>query len=203
MLIECVHRLAEQVRGMLQALNDRVGVVVGHVGIVRNSALCKLRVHLDKIARVLYEEDIDPDTAVYLRSLGTLTDRLQDPACEDSNPGEMPNIIAARLCNYFDLHGLGMTVDNGPDSLAEAFDIAESYLNADDLDVVLVGAVNGNTLPVWQAHIRSSLRDDSAELQEGAFLFAVTRESIARDNDLPIIATLSQIRCAALEVDHV
>ncbi|MBT2389519.1 hypothetical protein J7E87_08760, partial [Streptomyces sp. ISL-1] len=104
---------------------------------------------------------------------------------EDSFPGEMPNVIAARLSNYFDLRGLNITVDAGEASLLEAFDVAGSYLDFKEIDVALVAGVNGTALAGW---------NDAAgrNAVEGAFLFVVTRRSLAEEAGLPVLAVVER-----------
>ena len=112
-------------------------------------------------------------------------------ASEDSSPGIMPNVIAARIANYFDLHGLNMTVDTGTDSTLSAISIASDYIHADVLDVALVLGINGNSTPELAAVARPLLGPGKQkQLAEGAFLLACTRRSIAARTGLPVFAEL-------------
>lgn len=65
--------------------------------------------------------------------------------------GCMPNVPANRLNAQFDLGGPSFTVQAGADSAAEALRIAAHALSADELDAVLVGAVDFGCEPVNRA----------------------------------------------------
>ena len=95
----------------------------------------------------------------------------------------MPNVVPARLCNYFDLRGLNIAVDAGTASFAEAFATAQRYLEFGDIDVALVAGVSGNTLPSWHA-----MAAGGETIGEGALLFAVTSRQLAESAGLPVLA---------------
>ncbi|MEV7987003.1 SDR family oxidoreductase [Micromonospora sp. NPDC085948] len=191
MLVECMQRLDGQVRQACERRRERTGVVVAHAGPTRNAVLLALRCYLDELDRVGTEARDPEALARLLKQLRQdVTGRIAAPT-EDSFPGEMPNVIAARLCNYFDLRGLNITVDGGGASLADAFEVAAHYLRFGDLDLALVAGVNGNTLASWRAVFASE-----GELAEGAFLFALTRRSVAEAEGLPILAELDRLSVA-------
>jgi acyl transferase domain-containing protein len=107
----------------------------------------------------------------------------------DTQPGEMPNIVASRISNYFDIRGLNMVVDGGEASLLQAFEAAARYLETDDLELALVGGVSANPHPAWAASIRSAQAvQNTSGIREGAYLFAVTKQSTARAAGLPVLA---------------
>jgi enediyne polyketide synthase len=62
--------------------------------------------------------------------------------CEESLAGGLSNTIAGRVCNHFDLHGGGYTVDGACASSLLAVAQACSALAAGDLDVALAGGVD-------------------------------------------------------------
>ncbi|MFJ7073647.1 SDR family oxidoreductase [Streptomyces sp. NPDC098781] len=185
MLVRCVQQLDEPVREF--CLNRRLtaGVVVGHTGATRNALLYKTRAYLDEIAHAVAGAEEPAVTAKFLQRLGERATGLIAEPTEDSFPGEMPNVIAARLCNYFDLRGLSLTVDAGEASLLEAFDVAGLYLGFKEIDVALVAGVNGAALPGWND-------TDGRPAGEGAFLFVVTRRSLAEEAGLPVLAVIER-----------
>ncbi|WP_436758383.1 SDR family oxidoreductase [Streptosporangium sp. V21-05] len=176
MIIECMQRLEPRVREFCARHSRTTGVVVGHTGPTRNAVLYAVRAHLDELGHLAGER------AVELRERVT---GLIGPPDEDSFPGEMPNVIAARLSGYFDLRGLNIAVDGGAASLADAFDLAGRYLDFGDVDVVLVAGSNGNSLRSWGDLL------GCGPIGEGTFLFAVTRESLALAEGLPVLAEVS------------
>jgi 3-oxoacyl-(acyl-carrier-protein) synthase len=98
------------------------------------------------------------------------------PTTKDTLPGIMPNIVAARLANRYDLHGPTMVVDSGPTSGDTAVDAAALHLNTGELDLALVLAVN-LAAPEGLARLTDA---EPGRIAEGAFLLALTRSSIAR-----------------------
>ena len=61
---------------------------------------------------------------------------------EETLAGGLSNTIAGRICNHFDLHGGGYTVDGACASSLLAVANACSALAAGDLDVALAGGVD-------------------------------------------------------------
>src|SRR4029078_9449115 len=115
-------------------------------------------------------------------------DRVVSPANEDSLAGSMPNVIAGRVASVVDLQGRALSCDAIFASSLAAFELGMRYLKSGDLDLAIVGGVNGNS--EWEATDtlrRLGLREDVVAA-EGAFMFARTRESIARERDLPVLA---------------
>ena len=64
------------------------------------------------------------------------------PVTEDSLAGSLSNTIAGRICNYFDVHGGGYTVDAACASSLVAVCNAADQLDSGALDVVLAGGVD-------------------------------------------------------------
>jgi 3-oxoacyl-(acyl-carrier-protein) synthase len=188
MIVECMRRLPEPVRELCDRHQGEVGVVVGHTGPTRNAALYGLRAYLDELDRDAASDEAPEQLTLLVKQLREhATSQIEAPS-EDAFPGEMPNVIAARLCNYFNLRGLSITVDAGTASLAEAFATAGRYLEFGDIDIALVAGVSGNVLPSWR-----SLAAGGEPLGEGAFLFAVTTQAVAEAEGLPIIAEIAGI----------
>lgn len=185
MLVRCMQQLDEPVREFCLRHKKTAGVVVGHTGATRNALLYKTRAYLDEIAEAVDGAEEPAVTAKYLQRLRERATGMIAAPTEDSFPGEMPNVIAARLSNYFDLRGLSLTVDAGEASFLEALSVAGLYLSFEEIDVALVAGVNGTALPGW---------NDSGgrPAAEGAFLFAVTRRSLAEEAGLPVLAVMER-----------
>lgn len=64
------------------------------------------------------------------------------PTTEDTLAGGLSNTIAGRICNYFDFHGGGYTVDGACSSSLIAISTAANYLTNGDLDMALAGGVD-------------------------------------------------------------
>ncbi|AQW49147.1 SDR family oxidoreductase [Streptomyces violaceusniger] len=191
MIVECAHQLRDQMPDFWQEQALKTGVFVGHMGPTRAAMLYANRCYLDDIAEAIGELDSDALPGVLER----LGDRVRDliPASnEDSFPGQMPNIISARVANYFDLNGPNMTMDSGFASAVSSITSAGRYLRTGELDFALAGGINGNSLPEYRTLIGELLPPEAEELAEGAFLFALTTEERARAAGLEVLAYVDE-----------
>ncbi|GCF09615.1 SDR family NAD(P)-dependent oxidoreductase [Dictyobacter arantiisoli] len=200
MILECAHSLRQQINNFWDASRRQTGVFVGHMGITRNAVLYNNRVYLDDIKRTLYSNPKLSDSAL----MATLFEqfeqevkRLVPAANEDSNPGEMPNIIPARVANYFDLKGPNMTLDTGFSSMLSAFEVACRYLQAQELELALVGGINGNSTPEMRYLLHTLTGPTNPMPAEGAFLFALTTQTLAQKADLPILGYVNDCTISA------
>jgi len=152
-------------------LRDTTGVIAAQTCPVPLAVGNLLRCYAAELSRVFSGADAKAAAAM----LGDA--RAQTPpTSRDTLPGIMPNIMAARLANRYDLHGLTMLVDSGPTSGHTALDVAALYLAAGELDMALVLAVNV-AVPPGLARLAGA---EARGIAEGAFLLALTRSSVAR-----------------------
>ncbi|HET9228339.1 MAG TPA: beta-ketoacyl synthase N-terminal-like domain-containing protein, partial [Thermoanaerobaculia bacterium] len=123
---------------------DAFGVLVGNSLTGEMSRANLLRQRWPYVRRVL---------SAALREQGwedeSFLDRLEESykapfpePTEESLAGGLSNTIAGRICNHFDLHGGGFTVDGACSSSLLAVSQACSALAAGDLDAVLAGGVD-------------------------------------------------------------
>jgi NAD(P)-dependent dehydrogenase (short-subunit alcohol dehydrogenase family)/3-oxoacyl-(acyl-carrier-protein) synthase len=183
MALDAAHDLRDQLRAFWDAHADTIGVVMGHMGPTRNSALYASRSYLDDIAIALGGGDASDLMRTALAGLRQRTRRLVAATTENSFPGMMPNVIPARVANYLDLHGLNMTIDVGHASALAGFDVAARYLRDGELDMVVVGGINGNTAE----EILPAIDMPPAE---GLVLFAVMTQSGAEAAGLAVLASI-------------
>lgn len=101
---------------------------------------------------------------------------------EDSFPGIMPNLLAGRIANIFDLHGLNEVIDADVRSFLSALEIACRALSHEDLICALVGGCT----PIAMDAIAPCL----TEGDEGVGMVALVREETATRLNLPVVATL-------------
>ncbi|MFI6812985.1 SDR family oxidoreductase [Nonomuraea sp. NPDC050328] len=184
MILECGHQLRAQLAGAWTDLAERAAVVVGHLGPTRAGLLYANRCYLDSVEAVLSGgQRLAASGALpaVLNGLREEAKRLVPASNEDSFPGMMPNIISARVANYFHLNGPNLTIDAGLASTLHSFDVACRYLRAGEAGLALVGGINGNTLPEMRALL------GGAEAAEGAFLFALATEPVAAAAGLPVL----------------
>ncbi|OUE36364.1 beta keto-acyl synthase, partial [Burkholderia territorii] len=186
MALDAAHDLRERLGTFWQEHADTIGLVMGHMGPTRNAALYASRCYLDDIAAAVLDATRPDERATTERLLDGLreaTQRLVAPTTENSFPGMMPNVIPARVANYHDLHGMNMTVDAGHASTLAAFEAAERFLCSGELDMAIVGGINGNAAEeVGPAF--------GLPLAEGIVLFAVTTVRHAQAEGLRVLAVV-------------
>ncbi|MGW1076956.1 SDR family oxidoreductase [Streptomyces sp. NPDC002537] len=200
MILACAHDLRNQLPEFWQEHAERTGVVVGHMGPTRAAMLYANRCYLDDIERCFREDTEIAATPELTGIVDRLRERVRSmtpPSNEDSFPGMMPNIISARVANYFDLKGPNITVDAGLASTLSAFATATRYLHSGELDFVLAGGINGNTLHEYRALLTEVFGDREPELAEGAFLFGLTTERTAREAGLKVLAYVDELETGA------
>lgn len=192
MILQCAHRLRDSLGAFWEEHRESTGVVLGHLGATRNATLYATRCYLDDLIRALRADPAlaaEPWLGQALEGLMAEVRRLVPPSSEDSFPGMMPNVIPARVANYFDLRGLNMTVDTGFTSALSAIDVASRYLRQGELSMALVGGINGNCTEEVRQLLSDAL-DDEAVLAEGSFLFALVTESTATTAGLDVLGYL-------------
>jgi 3-oxoacyl-(acyl-carrier-protein) synthase/NAD(P)-dependent dehydrogenase (short-subunit alcohol dehydrogenase family) len=187
MALRAAARLRKRMDDRWDRNRTRIGVFVGHMGPTRNGVLYALRCGLgfleeaapDGGARLL------PDTFTHYAAAV----RNEIPASsEDSYPGLMPNLAAARVANVLDARGLNLLVDTGPDAFDGTLKVAATYLEASVIDFAIVLTVDANVTPEWTEIVRRSNNLESAELAEGVFAFMLGCRDVAASEGIPVIA---------------
>lgn len=194
MILQCGHRLRERVPDFWAEKAAKTGVFVGHMGPTRAAMLYANRCYLDDVEHALagLVHDGSPAVPHVLELLREEVRGMIPASNEDAFPGQMPNIISARVANYFDLNGPNMTMDSGFASALSSITSASRYLRTGELDFALAGGINGNSLPEYRELIGDLLPGAGTRLAEGAFLFALTTEQLARQAGLPVLAYVDE-----------
>ncbi|MGW5863134.1 SDR family oxidoreductase [Streptomyces sp. NPDC055239] len=194
MILQCAHRLRDQMPEFWGKQADKTGVFVGHMGPTRAAMLYANRCYLDDIGQAVADSPLagSPAAGQVLERLREQVRSMIPESNEDAFPGQMPNIISARVANYFDLHGPNMTMDSGFASALSSITSAGRYLRTGELDFALAGGINGNSLPEYRSLIGGLLPEQEQELAEGAFLFALATEERAEREGLPILAYVDE-----------
>ncbi|WP_435149118.1 type I polyketide synthase [Micromonospora aurantiaca (nom. illeg.)] len=127
--------------------NDRVGVMLGNSMTGEFSRANGLRLRWPYVQRLLAETlaGLDLSDAEREKLLATAEDRFKEPfppPGEETLAGALSNTIAGRICNHFDFHGTGYTVDAACASSLMAVATAARMLADGDLDVALAGGVD-------------------------------------------------------------
>lgn len=186
MALDAAHELRLELQNFWDKESETIGVLMGHMGPTRNAALYASRCYLDDIALAAIAAVPGEITKHALAGLREQTSSLVAQTTENSFPGMMPNVIPARVANYFDLHGLNMTIDAGHSSTLAALSAAVSYLRSGELSMAIVGGVNGNTAD----EIHPALNVPPAE---AIVLFALTTQSRAAAAGLRVLAVVDSL----------
>ncbi len=194
MILQCAHQLRDRLPDFWDEQARKTGVFVGHMGPTRAAMLYANRCYLDDVGRALADSPLagSPAAAQVLDRLRERVRGMIPASNEDAFPGQMPNIISARVSNYFDLNGPNMTMDSGFASALSSITSAGRYLRTGELDFALAGGINGNSLPEYRALIGELLPEHEQHLAEGAFLFALTTEERAKSAGLPVLAYVDE-----------
>ncbi|WP_125777417.1 SDR family oxidoreductase [Antribacter gilvus] len=187
MVLQAGRKTLDQIAPVWEELRDDIGVFIGHAGSTRNAMLYATRCYRDDLAEAADAVDagLRSDAAAALSSVVDEVRGLCPPSSEDTFPGMMPNVIAARVANYYDLHGPNMTIDTGLAAGAGAIDVASRYLRSGRLEIALVGGINGNTTPELAAMVPGMVGD--GVLAEGCFMIALTTEERAAAAGLSVL----------------
>ncbi len=126
---------------------ERTGVVVGNTLTGEHTRACALRLRWPFVRRTLLAAASSRGLSVTAAEELALAMEEQYkgafPAItEDTLAGSLSNTIAGRICNWFDLHGGGYTVDGACASSLLAVCTAADALARGDLDLALAGGVD-------------------------------------------------------------
>jgi Beta-ketoacyl synthase, N-terminal domain len=181
MALHLAARLIAEQGELWAPVRDTTGVIAVQTGPVPLAVSNLLRCYDAELTRVFTGADAEA-AAAFLADVRAEA----PPTSKDTLPGIMPNLMAARLANRYDLHGLTMLVDSGATSGDTALDVAALYLATGELDMALVLAVNVD-VPAGLSPLADAEPDTIAE---GAFLLALTRSSVARRHGWPVQAEI-------------
>jgi acyl transferase domain-containing protein len=153
--------------GLDDVERERVGVVLGRggylmPGLVRLDQRVRTTVQLVEVLRSLLP-DVDDDR---LRAVGRrFAQQLGEPHPETSI-GLVPNLVASRIANRFDLGGPAYTVDAACASSLIAVDSAMTELRAGRCDVVLAGGVHHcHDVTLWSVFSQLGALSPSGEIR--------------------------------------
>jgi acyl transferase domain-containing protein/acyl-CoA thioesterase FadM len=170
-----------------------IGVVVGLQGKTSRAIFANVRLYRDRLRRTLVGSSGAPAPAIASAFLERL-DALPASGAY-TLPGQMPNVAAGRVANFFDLSGPNFVVDAGEASLAHAVRIAAEHVADGSCRLMIAGAVHAPGL----RGVRTQ--------EEHAFALAVTTEAFAAAAGIEVLAVLevgTQVpdRAPTLGVDH-
>lgn len=126
---------------------DRVGVVIGNTMNGEFSRAGGLRLRWPYVRRLLQHALSEEgwDLGKQARFVGSFERAFKSPFPEPNDEtlaGGLSNTIAGRICNHFDFHGGGYTVDGACSSSLLAVITAANALRTGDVDVAIAGGVD-------------------------------------------------------------
>ncbi|MEU7478420.1 beta-ketoacyl synthase N-terminal-like domain-containing protein [Lentzea sp. NPDC042327] len=131
--------------------------------------------------------------------VGTAVDRpgqVQDVAGATQTAaaviGAMPNMVANRVNELLDLRGPSFTVSDEESSGFTAIELGAAALRANEVDAVLVGAVDLSHEPVHRVALEAL--GDRRPVGDGAVVIALKRLSSAEDDGDDVLAILDETR---------
>ncbi|MEH1824908.1 MAG: polyketide synthase [Nostoc sp.] len=126
---------------------ERTGVILGNSLTGEQTRSNNMRLRWPFIQRVIHAAA--KAKGLPLQVIDELTIAMQEyyksvfsPFTEDTLSGNLSNTIAGRICNFFNFHGGGYTVDGACSSSLIAVATAANALNNGDLDLALAGGVD-------------------------------------------------------------
>jgi 3-oxoacyl-(acyl-carrier-protein) synthase len=179
-------------------LRETTGVIAAQTGPVPLAVGNLLRCYAAELEHIFTGDDVTDEDAKALAAVLEEARAGNPPTSRDTLPGIMPNIMAARLANRHDLHGLTILVDSGCTSGYTALDVAALYLATGELDMALVLAVNVD-VPPGLAPLANA---EPGRIAEGAFLLALTRSSVARRHGWRVKAEIPRGTHQPADLDH-
>jgi enediyne polyketide synthase len=145
----------------------------------------------------------DDQISTFLSDLEPRYKAPYPPIDEDTLAGGLANTIAGRICNYFDLHGGGYTVDGACSSSLLSVATAAKSLAEGDLDVAIAGGVDLSIDPFEVIGFAKTGALATGEMRvydknscgfwpgEGCGMAVLMREQDALDQGLDIYAVIT------------
>jgi 3-oxoacyl-(acyl-carrier-protein) synthase/NAD(P)-dependent dehydrogenase (short-subunit alcohol dehydrogenase family) len=156
-------------------LRSEIGVITGVEAKTQCGIDINQRIFLDRMRRRVSERAENGFQKDALRILDQLSAAIKNdilPSGPYTLPGLMPNVVASRVCQLFDLNGPNMVLDMGANSLYQSIEAAAGLLAHGECKIVLAGGINAART--------------SPEHFEGAFMMALTTPEIAKEHGLPV-----------------
>jgi acyl transferase domain-containing protein/NAD(P)-dependent dehydrogenase (short-subunit alcohol dehydrogenase family)/acyl-CoA thioesterase FadM len=176
-----------------QTMRDDIGAVLSHQGKTARSLEATVRIYSDLVqARLavarptssLSEQEFERCEEALLSAV-----RDTPPSNAYSLPGSMPNVVAGRIANYFDLHGPNFVIDAGSSSLLEALRVAERMLRHRECKVVLAGGIS--TAAHAETHLPAGPGTARRPFGEAALVLAMVMPETARSEFMNVRAIIS------------
>jgi acyl transferase domain-containing protein/NAD(P)-dependent dehydrogenase (short-subunit alcohol dehydrogenase family)/acyl-CoA thioesterase FadM len=175
-----------------QSIAESIAVIVGIEGKTALGISANERIFKDRLFRQLSGRRADfpvndSEWAAILEWIDSALQSRNRPSGPYTLPGCMPNVVAGRVANYFNLRGPNLVIDKGAESLAQTFEVATQLLRNGDCRLALLGAINthGGNLAAL-----SSPRG-AKPVGEAAVMLAVTTPVEAAEHGWTVLGTVA------------
>ena len=175
-----------------KSLAAEAGIVLGIEGKTRSGVDANVRVFRDWLQRRLdADAAIDGgDRAPLRRHVDEAADRVV-PGGPYTLLGLMPNVVAGRIANAFDLKGPNLVVDAHRGSLAAALRMAAGWIASGERPLVLAGAIHAAAHPAVAALVHDSTAvPERRPIGEAALLIALAPLGVAVQKGWPVLGVL-------------
>ncbi|MCG8914487.1 SDR family oxidoreductase [Actinokineospora sp. PR83] len=187
MALDVTERFRAEHGQLWEGREETTGVIAAHYGPTLSWYQSALRCYADDLLAVAPGELDAREFTEAARAVGRAVRAGTAASTPDTQPGLMGNVIASRIANRHNLNGAVQLADAGPAATAHAVQTAVRHLRSGALDLALVLSLNGNSTD----ELRTLL--GRGPLGEGAFLFALARESTAAAAGWPVLCRLSVV----------
>ncbi|WP_410586364.1 SDR family oxidoreductase [Amycolatopsis sp. lyj-23] len=187
MALDVAERFRSEHGPLWEGREETTGVIAAHYGPTLSWYQSALRCYADDLLTVAPGELDAREFTEAARAAGRAVRAATAATTPDTQPGLMGNVIASRIANRYDLNGAAQLADAGPAATAHAVQTAVRHLRSGALDLALVLSLNGNSTD----ELRTLL--GRGPLGEGAFLFALARESTAAAAGWPVLCQVSVV----------
>ncbi|MCG8928084.1 SDR family oxidoreductase [Lentzea sp. CC55] len=185
MALDVAERFLAEHGQLWEGREETTGVIAAHYGPTLSWYQSALRCYADDLLAVAPGELDAGEFTQAAQAAGRVVRAGAPESTPDTQPGLMGNVIASRIANRYNLNGAVQLADAGPDATAHAVQTAVRHLRGGALDLALVLSLNGNSTD----ELRTLL--GRGPLGEGAFLFALARESTAAAAGWPVLCQVS------------
>jgi hypothetical protein len=181
-----------------KTMAEDVGIVLGIEGKTGCGVEANVRVFRDQLCRRI---DLDPtldasDREGLRRHVDEAAARIA-PGGPYTLLGLMPNVVAGRIANAFNLKGPNLVVDAHRASLPAALRLAAGWVESGERPLVLAGAIHAAAHPAIAALVHSSVSaPEGRPIGEAALLLALVPLRVASEKGWPVLALLDHRRGA-------
>ncbi|MGZ5280486.1 MAG: beta-ketoacyl synthase N-terminal-like domain-containing protein, partial [Pseudobdellovibrionaceae bacterium] len=182
MLLEATGQVVGQLGERIQNLREEVGVFVAQANCLSKQLPHMKRVYVEAVKNRIESDPMLSKVTKLNVVAETLTHtyKTEIPVPnEDSNPGIMPNVMAGRICNYYDFNGPNLSISAGFGTFSETLSTAITNLRYNKCQIAMVATANATTSSAFESLWQEWSGRPAAEMAEGALVLGLMKETDA------------------------